>query len=117
MAGQAENTEKTGIRHVAITDENEQIVGILSNRDILTAQGQSPVFLVREIATANSMEEIVDRHNKLPRQIRSLISSGANAKNLTRFITWRDGRCWRRGGSARSPRRTSPSTATVRTLR
>ena len=78
---------KTGIRHVAITDENEQIVGILSNRDILTAQGQSPVFLVREIATANNMEEIVDRHNKLPRQIRTLISSGANAKNLTRFIT------------------------------
>jgi CBS domain-containing protein len=78
---------KTGIRHVAITDESGQIVGILSNRDILTAQGQSPVFLVREIATANSMEEIVDRHNKLPRQIRTLISSGANAKNLTRFIT------------------------------
>jgi CBS domain-containing protein len=78
---------KSGIRHIAITDENEQIVGILSNRDILTAQGQSPVFLVREIATANSMEEIVDRHNKLPKQIMTLISSGANAKNLTRFIT------------------------------
>jgi len=78
---------KSGIRHIAITDENEQIVGILSNRDILTAQGQSPVFLVREISTANSMEEIVDRHNKLPKQIMTLISSGANAKNLTRFIT------------------------------
>jgi CBS domain-containing protein len=78
---------KSGIRHIAITNENEQIVGILSNRDILTAQGQSPVFLVREIATANSMEEIVDRHNKLPKQIMTLISSGANAKNLTRFIT------------------------------
>lgn len=78
---------KSGIRHIAVTNENEQIVGILSNRDILTAQGQSPVFLVREIATANSMEEIVDRHNKLPKQIMTLISSGANAKNLTRFIT------------------------------
>jgi CBS domain-containing protein len=78
---------KAGIRHIAITDENEQIVGIISNRDILTAQGQSPVFLVREIATSTSMEEIVDRHNKLPKQIMTLISSGANAKNLTRFIT------------------------------
>jgi len=77
----------SGIRHIAITDEEDQIVGILSNRDILTAQGQSPVFLVREIATANNMEEIVDRHHKLPRQIRTLIGSGANAKNLTRFIT------------------------------
>ncbi len=77
----------SGIRHIAIIDDDDQIVGILSNRDILTAQGQSPVFLVREIATATSMEEIVDRHHKLPRQIRTLISSGANAKNLTRFIT------------------------------
>lgn len=81
------NMMKEGIRHIAITDENDDIVGIISNRDILTAQGQSPVFLVREIATASSMEEIIDRHNKLPQQIRTLIGSGANAKNLTRFIT------------------------------
>jgi len=76
-----------GIRHVGITDADEVIVGIISNRDILTAQGQSPVFLLRELSKATSMEEIVDRYDKLPRQIRSLITSGAKAKNLTRFIT------------------------------
>ena len=33
------------------------------------------------------MAEIIDRHNKLPKQIRSLITGGAKAENLTRFIT------------------------------
>ncbi len=75
------------IRHLAVTDANEKITGIISNRDLLTAQGQSPVFLVREITSADSMEDIITRHNKLPRQIRSLIAGGAKAENLTRFIT------------------------------
>ena len=75
------------IRHLAVTDADEKVTGIISNRDLLTAQGQSPVFLMREISAANSMEEIINRHNKLPRQIRSLITIGAKAQNLTRFIT------------------------------
>jgi CBS domain-containing protein len=75
------------IRHLGVTDIEEEIVGIISNRDILTAQGSSPVFLIREISSARNMEEIVDRHDKLPIQIKSLINSGATAKNLTRFIT------------------------------
>lgn len=75
------------IRHLAVTDADEKVTGIISNRDLLTAQGQSPVFLVREITSADSMEDIITRHNKLPRQIRSLIAGGAKAENLTRFIT------------------------------
>ncbi len=75
------------IRHLAITDANEKVKGIISNRDLLTAQGQSPVFLIREISAAGSMAEIINRHNKLSRQIRSLIAGGAKAENLTRFIT------------------------------
>ncbi len=75
------------IRHLAVTDADEKVTGIISNRDLLTAQGQSPVFLMREISAANSMEEIINLYNKLPRQIRSLITIGAKAQNLTRFIT------------------------------
>ncbi|MDY6790914.1 MAG: DUF294 nucleotidyltransferase-like domain-containing protein [Thermodesulfobacteriota bacterium] len=75
------------IRHLAVTDADEKVTGIITNRDLLTAQGQSPVFLIREISAAGSMEEIINRHNKLPQQIRSLITGGAKAENLTRFIT------------------------------
>jgi CBS domain-containing protein len=75
------------IRHLAVTDSSKKVTGILTNRDLLTAQGQSPVFLIREISAADSMTEIIDRYNKLPKQIRSLITGGAKAENLTRFIT------------------------------
>ncbi len=78
---------REGIRHLAVRDNDEKIVGIISNWDILAAQGQSPIFLVREITNATDMETVVDRHNKLPQQIRSLITSGAKARNLTRFVT------------------------------
>jgi len=75
------------IRHLAVTDSSKKVTGILTNRDLLTAQGQSPVFLIREISAADSMTEIIDRYNKLSKQIRSLITGGAKAENLTRFIT------------------------------
>ncbi|MCP4690088.1 MAG: cyclic nucleotide-binding/CBS domain-containing protein, partial [Desulfobacterales bacterium] len=75
------------IRHLAVTDPDEKVVGILSNRDLLTSQGHTPLFLLREISASNAMEEITGMHKRLPGLIRSLISSGAKAKNLARFIT------------------------------
>jgi CBS domain-containing protein len=75
------------IRHLAVTGSDEKVVGMLSNRDIIAAQGQSPLFLLREIAEAETMSDIIDKHNLLPGLIRNLISNGANAQNITRFIT------------------------------
>jgi len=74
-------------RHLAVTDGNGRVVGILSNRDLLAAQGRSPLFLIREITDASGMDGIVEKHAQLPRMLRSLIAGGATAKNLTRFIT------------------------------
>ena len=75
------------IRHLAITDVDDNVVGILTNRDLLSAQGQSPLFLIRTITEAVSIEEVVAEHNHLPQLIRTLVSSGAKADNLTHFIT------------------------------
>jgi len=74
-------------RHLAVTDNNGRVIGIVSNRDLLAAQGQSPLFLIREISEALDMDAIIEKHQQLPRMLRSLIAGGATAKNLTRFIT------------------------------
>lgn len=74
-------------RHLAVTDADNRVVGILSNRDLLAAQGQSPLFLIREITDAADMDGIIEKHSQLPRMLRSLIAGGATAQNLTRFIT------------------------------
>ena len=78
---------KADIRHLAVMDATENVVGILSSRDLLSAQGQSPLFLLREISEANSMTQIIEHNRRMPQLLRSLITSGAKAQNLTRFIT------------------------------
>jgi CBS domain-containing protein len=78
---------KADIRHLAVMDTTENVVGILSSRDLLSAQGQSPLFLLREISEANSMTQIIEHNRRIPQLLRSLIASGAKAQNLTRFIT------------------------------
>ena len=74
-------------QHVGIRDADENVIGMLSSRDILAYQGQSPLFLLREIHIATDLNTIIEKHQQLPELVRSLIHSGATAKNVTRFIT------------------------------
>ena len=78
---------ENNIRHLGVTDVDDKVVGILTNRDLLAAQGQSPLFLIRTIANATTIEEIIAGHDRLPNLIRTLVNSGAKANNLTQFIT------------------------------
>ena len=75
------------IRHLAVTDVDDQVVGILTNRDLLSSQGQSPLFLTRRISEAATIEEVIENHNRLPQLVLNLISGGAKANNVTQFIT------------------------------
>ncbi len=75
------------IKHLAVTDAQNQIIGVLSNRELISAQGQSPLFLLREISRADSIEEIIEQHQRLPSIVKGLISSGATARNISRMIT------------------------------
>ncbi|MGD8703765.1 MAG: DUF294 nucleotidyltransferase-like domain-containing protein, partial [Desulfosarcina sp.] len=74
-------------QHIGVVDGNNHVIGMLSNKDLITFQGQSPLFVLREIQTATHLEAIVEKHNQLPVLVRSLIHSGATAQNVTRFIT------------------------------
>ena len=74
-------------QHVGVVDVTDAIVGMLSTKDILEYQGQSPLFLLRGIQQAPGMEKIIEKHQQLAGLVRNLIHSGATAKNVTRFIT------------------------------
>ncbi len=75
------------IKHLAVFDENGEIRGVITNHDLLKAQGDSPFLLIREIARAESKSEIIDIHTRLPRIVQSVIQNGALAKNVTRLVT------------------------------
>ncbi|MCX5883830.1 MAG: cyclic nucleotide-binding domain-containing protein, partial [Deltaproteobacteria bacterium] len=41
-------------KHLGVTGPEDELIGIITNKDILAVQGQSPLFLIREISTAGS---------------------------------------------------------------
>lgn len=75
------------LKYLAVTDSSKKVVGIISSRDLIKAQWKSPFFIIREIVEAGSKEEIMDNHTRLPGIIKSLIQSGAKAKNINTIIT------------------------------
>ncbi len=75
------------IKHLPVTDADEKVIGIVTNKDILEAHGQSPFFLLREINAAVSLEEITDKQSLMPKLIQNLISSGAKAMNVAHMVS------------------------------
>ena len=75
------------IKHLAVTDNDDKVIGVVTNRDLLKAQGQSPFFVIREIAQARFINQIVQIQKQVPHLIQTLINTGAKARNVTRFLT------------------------------
>ncbi len=57
------------IKHLAIRNSKNEVVGVITNRDLLKAQGQSPFFIVREIAQSRFINQIVQTYRQLPQLI------------------------------------------------
>ncbi|MFW6082047.1 MAG: DUF294 nucleotidyltransferase-like domain-containing protein [Desulfosalsimonas sp.] len=78
---------KYDIKHMAVTDNAQNLLGIATEQDLLLAQGRSPVYLMREIQLADTVQDLKARHMQLPGLIKSMIDSGAIASHLNRIIT------------------------------
>jgi CBS domain-containing protein len=78
---------QNNIKHLAVSDSRGKVIGVISNQDLISAQGQSPFFLVRELSAAPDLETLVVRQRQLPKLVRHLIQAGAKAKNINRFVT------------------------------
>ena len=74
------------LKHLAVLDGNGSVVGSLTSRDLLSAQGQSPLFIVREIASSRSRDDLKAQQARIPGLVHHLITSGAKAENVTRLI-------------------------------
>ncbi|MBF0112338.1 MAG: cyclic nucleotide-binding domain-containing protein [Desulfamplus sp.] len=80
---------QSNIKHLGVTtsDSNDEVIGIITNKDIMTIQSHSPLFLIREISLATDIDKLKHHCQRLPMVIQSLISNGAKSRNLTRLIT------------------------------
>lgn len=78
---------QTNLKHLAVTEAKGRVIGMLTNQDMVKAQGHSPLVLVRRIASADTMERLIEIHGQVPAMVRSLIQSGAKATSITGLIT------------------------------
>ncbi|OWY23198.1 CBS domain-containing protein [Sphingobacteriales bacterium UPWRP_1] len=76
-----------GIKHLAVADQNGQIIGMLTNRHLIISQGQSPVHLVMQINRAHSADELNGITRILPGIVQHILNSGARADVISRVIT------------------------------
>lgn len=78
---------KRNIKRLAVTDHKDRVCGVVTNQNLLAAQTESPLMLMRQINEADDIRLIFDKHARLPGMISSLIKSGAEPENINRLIT------------------------------
>jgi len=78
---------KTGIKHLAVINNENDAIGVISNSDLINAQGKLPFLFIKEINKADSYEEISKKQKQLPQSIYTLINEGAKAQNINNFVT------------------------------
>lgn len=76
-----------GIKHLSVIDGAGDVIGVVTNRDLLYAQGQSPFFLISEIKRSSNITEVAELQKQLPTSVHSMVKNGANSRNITRLIT------------------------------
>jgi len=78
---------KTGVKHLAVINNENDAIGVITNSDLINAQGKMPFLFIKEINKAVSYEEISKKQKQLPQSIYTLINEGAKAQNINNFVT------------------------------
>ncbi|WP_462270261.1 DUF294 nucleotidyltransferase-like domain-containing protein [Desulfobacter sp.] len=78
---------KAGVKHLAVVNNENDAIGVISNSDLINAQGKLPFLFIKEINKAVSYKEISKKQKQLPQSISTLINEGAKAQNINNFVT------------------------------
>jgi CBS domain-containing protein len=73
--------------HYLAVEWDGEMVGVVTDRDIMVVPGDSPLDLLRQIASQRSIEGLYELSAKAPLVVRTLIEEGAKASHITRVIT------------------------------
>jgi CBS domain-containing protein len=78
---------ETDRQHLAVLGQSGDITGLLSEKDLITAQTQSTYLLIKTAKSAKTLSKIENIHSKLEKMLFDPIKNGANPEYITRLIT------------------------------
>lgn len=76
-----------GVGHLAVLDANGNLVGITRSSRMLRPDQFSPVVLTRQAQSAETMDDLIACHERLPSVIGSLVDNGALSQNICQVTT------------------------------
>lgn len=79
--------KQKSISHLGLTGPDRKIRRVVGMEDMGEMQLNMVGFLIREIESAEEVEQIARHYRRLPLLARALIESGSNTRNLNRIIT------------------------------
>jgi PAS domain S-box-containing protein len=78
--------EEKGVRHLAVEDQNGQIVSVIDNKSLIQFQHYGPIVLAREIARAETPAEVAHCCERTSPLVKALMDSNARPRHVTNML-------------------------------
>jgi CBS domain-containing protein len=74
-------------KHLAVSSKTNDIIGTISDKDLIAAQANSTYLLIKTIKSAKNVDQLENMHAKMALMLLDPIRNGANPEYITRLIT------------------------------
>jgi CBS domain-containing protein len=74
-------------RHLAVSSKANDIIGTISDKDLIAAQAHSTYLLIKTIKSAKNVNQLENIHSKMALMLLNPIRNGASPEYITRLIT------------------------------
>lgn len=78
---------KHNIHRLIVVDEEERLVGVITDTDLLRIQTRTPLYLIQEIEAASSLEQLQAIGKKMIGMLQYAIKTNADTRSLIQLIT------------------------------
>jgi len=78
--------EEKGVRHLAVEDQNGQIVSVIDNKSLIQFQRYGPIVLSREIVRAATPEDVAQYCQRTSPLVKTLLDSSARPRHVTNML-------------------------------
>lgn len=79
--------EERGVRHLAVENENGQIVSVIDSKSLIHFPRYGPIVVTREISRAQTPEDVSRNVSRTPALAKALLDSSARPRHVTNMLS------------------------------
>ena len=75
------------VRHLMLINHLGEIIGVMTEKDLITAQANSTYLLIKTVKAAKNIRQLENIHSRLIRMLLTPIQNGSSTEYITKLIT------------------------------